>query len=111
MNEKKKGIILFYGIEQGLGKNEKHAHASFKGTMATEARDWIRKKCSDDFKIKNKEEYATSLLVITREEENYHNELNDCILDRMNVIAINPQKEKRCDAYCEVVTEKSDNNE
>lgn len=77
MNEKKKGITLFYGIEQGSGKNEKHAHASFKGTMATGARDWIRKNYSDDFKIKNQEEYATLLLVITREEENHHNKLND----------------------------------
>lgn len=92
MNAKKNGISLFNGIEQGSGKNEKNTYVYFKGTMATEAREWIRKNYGTTITVEDKNEYKTSLPVITTEEETYHKELNDYIVDRMKEITIYPNK-------------------
>ena len=92
MNAKKNGISLFNGIEQGSGRNEKNTYVYFKGTMATEAREWIRKNYGTTIKVKDKKEHKTSLPVITTEEETYRKELNDYIVNRMKEITINPNK-------------------
>ena len=72
MNVRKDRVPLFHGIEQGLGKNEGNTYIYFKGAMAAEARDWICKNYGSTFTVKDKQEYKTSLPIITKEEVAYH---------------------------------------
>jgi len=86
------GIPLFLEVEQGSGYNSKNAYVYFKPSMATEAKEWIKKNFGKTFKIKGKEDYETSLPMVTAEEQDYRNELNDYIVDRLEVITIEDTK-------------------
>ena len=107
MSIKSKGIPLFYGIEQGTGKNSKNVYVYFKRIMAIEVKDWIQKNYGIKFIIPKKQEYKTSLPKLTGEEELYHRDLNDYILNRMKVITISSQKEIKQTSYLEELTGKS----
>jgi len=106
MEARKRGIQLFHGIEQGLEKNNGNAYVYFKGTMAMEARDWIRKNYSHTITIANKKEYKTSLPKITPAEKIYHQELNDYIINRMKITTIDSSSNKSRRTYLEAVTGK-----
>ena len=54
MSIKSKGIPLFYSIEQGTGRNSNNVYIYFKGTMAVEGKDWIRKNYGTKFTIPKK---------------------------------------------------------
>lgn len=95
MGAKHKGIPLFAGVEQGLGKNAKCAYLHYKGPMATEAREWIRNTYGKQFKVEEKKNYVTSVPQITEEEKNYRNEINDSIINRLKHINIDENKEKQ----------------
>ena len=106
MEVRKGGTQLFHGIEQGIGKNDKNVYVYFKGTMAMEVRDWIRKNYGHTITITNKKEYETSLPKITPAEKIYHQELHDYIINRMKIITIDSSSNKSRRTYLEAVTGK-----
>ena len=75
--------------------------------IAVESKDWIRKNYGTKFTIPKKEEYITSLPKITGEEETYHRELNDYILNKMKVITITTQQKLVSQTYLEALTGRS----
>ena len=107
MDIKSKGVLVFHGIEQGTGKNSGNMYVYFKGTMEVEAKAWLRQNYGTKFVIPKKQEYKTSLPKITREEESYHQDLNDYILNRMKVITISSTPETNQLSYLEALTGKS----
>ena len=54
MSIKSKGVPLFYGIEQGIGKNSRNVYVYFKGTMAVEAKALLRQNYGTRFLIPKK---------------------------------------------------------
>ena len=61
MAAKSNGISIFLGIEQGSGPNTKNVYVYFKSSMATEAKEQIRRNFGTIFKINRKKEYEISL--------------------------------------------------
>ena len=66
----------------------------FKETIVIEVREWIKKNHSSNFRVKNKENYATYLQKISHEEENHCKDSSDCTIDRIKIVLINQKAEK-----------------
>ena len=78
--------------------------------MTAEAKAWIKNNYGTTFKINGKNEYKTSIPQITAEEETYHNELNDYIIDRLKVITIDETTKTKQKLYMEALKGKEENN-
>ena len=101
---KKKGISSLLGVEQGVGKNRANACVCFKQNMTAEAKNGIRQNHRTKFSIPRKTACVSSLPKLTADEESNTNELNDCIVNRLKVIATNENNQPEQKTFLETVT-------
>jgi hypothetical protein len=101
MDAKSNGIRIFNGVEQGFGMNENRVYVYFKPNMQKEAREWIQKHYGKDFKVKNMNEYTTSVPTTSPEEVKVNNEIQDYILERLKEVRIDDSKRRK--SYSDIV--------
>ena len=75
--------------------------------MKQYAQDWIRAKCGKIFRIKDKSEYKTSVLIPAHEDKAYSDIFYDFIVDCLTVIDIS---EKKGRSYAQAVSMAANDN-
>ena len=109
MKAKKNGIPIFLGIEQGSGKNADHTYVYHKGSMAAEAKEWIRNVYGKTVKIRGKKDYTTLLKPVTEEEQVYQKGLNDFIIERLKYVTITPKAVNKKMSYLQAASGNNEN--
>lgn len=59
---------LFYGVEQGTGKNEKNIFVTYNPRLKSVATKWMRVEHRKRFLVEGKNNYDTSALVVDKKD-------------------------------------------